>query len=57
MLDIPRNFSVTDYMDYIFDSKRMNIDVVEWVDSDFHEHVYFKVLNDIYAQIKKNLKR
>lgn len=49
-LDLPETFALADFFDYVF--KKLRIDVATYVDSRFHEHAYYSILEDIFEQLK-----
>lgn len=55
MLNLPQNFSLSDYFDFIFNSNRLNFDIATHVEQQYQNHDYYTKLEDIYSQIKENL--
>jgi len=50
MIDLPSMFSTKNYFDYIFD--KLKIDITTHVEKKYHLHDYYKILSDIYEQLK-----
>ena len=53
-IDIPQDFFTESFFDYIFNLNPININ--EHVESIFQDHPYYDLLEDIFTQIKDNLK-
>ena len=52
-IDLPQSFSTESFFMYIF--KQMDFNISSHVEEDYQEHEYYKILEDIYSQIKDNL--
>lgn len=50
VIDLPIKFSLDEYFTYILDSA--NFDIDKYVDSGFHSHIYYELLEDIFNQLK-----
>lgn len=55
MLKIPQSFSMLDYFDYIFNTLQLNIS--EHIEEKYHQHEYYRLLQDIYGQLRNNYKK
>lgn len=53
MIYIPQRFSMEDYFNYIFNI--LNFDISSHVDEIYQEREEYRILDDIYTQIKENL--
>lgn len=53
-IDIPQEFSTSSFFDFIFNE--MDFDISSHVNEDYQDHEYYEILEDIYIQIKNNLK-
>ena len=53
MIDLPANFSMESYFDYILGP--LNFDISEHIEERFQEHEFYYILKDIYSQLKDNL--
>lgn len=53
MLKIPQSFSMSDYFDYIFNELKINVG--EHVEEKYHQHDYYRKLEDIFEQLKNNI--
>lgn len=54
LLDIPSVFSTKDFFDYVFNKDRLNIDVDTYVESNYRKGKEYRVLSDVFNQIKNN---
>lgn len=54
MLDIPSDFTLEKYFDYIFQTLKFNIN--SHVESTFHKNIKFELLKEIYEDLERNLK-
>ena len=53
-IDLPQSFSTNSFFNYVFN--QIDFDISSHVDEDYQEHVYYEVLEDIFSQIKNNLR-
>lgn len=56
MLKLPQGFSMSDYFDYIFNETRLNFNISTHVEDVYQTHENYKLLEDIFTQVKDNLK-
>lgn len=49
LIDFPASFSFTDFFNYILDSLELDT----YVEQEFQNHLYFKILDNIFGQLKK----
>lgn len=54
-VDLPDNFAISDFLDYVFN--RSELDFSTYVDEKFHDHPYYKQLQNIYNDIVSNLNK
>ena len=55
LLDIPSLFNSKEFLDYVL--LVLDIDLTSHIDGQFHKHPYFDILNNIYVQLKNNVKQ
>lgn len=55
ILDLPTNFSLKKFFNYIFDEQELNFDIREHVEERYHNNNTFRILENIYDQLKKDI--
>ena len=50
IIDLPKEFQLQDFFSYFLDNSHFNIN--DHVEPQYHTHIYFDVLEDIYKQLK-----
>lgn len=51
-IELPETFSLKAFFEYIMS----NLDVPQYIESEYHNHQYFDILSDIFEQLKNNSK-
>lgn len=51
-VDLPKEFKFSDFFNYIFNDS--DFDLHDYIDKEYHNHAYFKILNKIYTDIENN---